>query len=92
MSDSLQLHGLYSPWNSPGQNTGVGNLSLPQGDLPNLGIKLTSPTLQSDSLPAEPQGKPYNSVKLKELSVYIILFWAFQVALVVKNPPAIQET
>ena len=26
--DSLQLHGLYSPWNSPGQNTGVGSLSL----------------------------------------------------------------
>ena len=25
------LHGLYSPWNSPGQNTGVGSLSLLQG-------------------------------------------------------------
>ena len=24
VSDSLQPHGLYSPWNSPGQNTGVG--------------------------------------------------------------------
>ena len=24
MSDPLQLHGLYSPWNFPGQNTGVG--------------------------------------------------------------------
>ena len=31
MSDSLQLHGVYSPWNSPGQNTGVGSLSLLQG-------------------------------------------------------------
>ena len=28
---SLQPHGLYSPWNSPGQNTGVGSLSLLQG-------------------------------------------------------------
>ena len=28
VSDSLQLHGLYSPWNSPGQNIGVGSLSL----------------------------------------------------------------
>ena len=27
MSNSLQLHGLYSPWNSPGQNTGVGNFT-----------------------------------------------------------------
>ena len=27
MSDSLQPHGLYSTWNSPGQNTGVGRLA-----------------------------------------------------------------
>ena len=26
--ETLQPHGLYSPWNSPGQNTGVGSLSL----------------------------------------------------------------
>ena len=31
VSNSLQPHGLYSPWNSPGQNTGVGSLSLLQG-------------------------------------------------------------
>ena len=31
MSDSLQPHELYSPWNSPGQNTEVGSLSLLQG-------------------------------------------------------------
>ena len=31
VSDSLQTHGLYNPWNSPGQNTGVGSLSLLQG-------------------------------------------------------------
>ena len=34
MSDSLWLHGLYSPWNSPGQNTGVGSLSLLWGIFP----------------------------------------------------------
>ena len=34
VSDSLQPHGLYSPWNSPGQNTGVGSLSLLQGIFP----------------------------------------------------------
>ena len=27
ISDSLQPHGVYSPWNSPGQNTGVGPFS-----------------------------------------------------------------
>ena len=30
VSDSLRPHGLYSPWNSPGQNTGVGIFSLLQ--------------------------------------------------------------
>ena len=31
------------------------------GDLPNQGIEPWSPTLQTDSLPAEPQGKPKNT-------------------------------
>ena len=31
MSNSLQPHGLDSAWNSPGQNTGMGNHSLLQG-------------------------------------------------------------
>ena len=55
MSNSLWAHGLYSPWNSSGQNTGVGSLSLFPG------IELGSPALQADSLPAEPQGKPKNT-------------------------------
>ena len=37
VSDSLRSHGLYSPWNSPGQNTGVGSLSLLQGIFPTQG-------------------------------------------------------
>ena len=37
VSDSLRLHGLYSPWNFPGQNTGVGSLSLLQGLFPTQG-------------------------------------------------------
>ena len=37
MSDSLWPHGLYSPWNSPGQNTGVGSLSFLQGIFPTQG-------------------------------------------------------
>ena len=32
MSDSLQPHGLYSSWNSLGQNTGVASLSIGEGD------------------------------------------------------------
>ena len=37
MSDSLRLRGLYSPWDTLGQNTGVGSLSLLQGIFPTLG-------------------------------------------------------
>ena len=61
VSDSLRPHGLYSPWNSPGQNTGVGSRSLLQGNLPNPGIEPRPPALQVDSLPIEPQGKPKNT-------------------------------
>ena len=34
MFNSLRPHVLYSPWNFPGQNTGVGSLSLLQGIFP----------------------------------------------------------
>ena len=34
VSDSLQCHGLYSPWNSSDRNSGVGSLSLLQGIFP----------------------------------------------------------
>ena len=37
MFNSLWPHGLYSPWNSPGQNTGVGSLSLLQAIFPTQG-------------------------------------------------------
>ena len=47
MSNSLQTHGLHSPWNSPGQNTGVSVCSLLEGDLPYTEIKPRSPTLQA---------------------------------------------
>ena len=62
VSNSLRPRGLYSPWNSPEQNTGVGSLSLLQG--------ISQPRDQThvsriavDSLPAEPQGKPKHIIK-----------------------------
>ena len=46
VSNSLRPHGLDSPWNSPGQNTGVGSRSLLQGILytqgSNAGLSLCS--------------------------------------------------
>ena len=38
VSKSLQPHGLHSSWNSLGQNTGVGSLSLLQGNFPIQGL------------------------------------------------------
>ena len=38
MSDSVQPHGVYCPWNSPGLNTGVNTLSLLQGIFPTQGL------------------------------------------------------
>ena len=65
VSDSLLL---YRPWNSPGQNTGVGSLSL-RGNLPNPGTEPRSPTLQADSLPAESPGKSQLSFNIQFSSV-----------------------
>ena len=38
MSDSLWPHGLYSLWNSPDQNSGVGSLSFLHGIFPTQGL------------------------------------------------------
>ena len=63
MSNSLQPRGLYSPWTSLGQNTGVGRLlHTSPGDCPNTGIEPRSLTLQAYSLPSEPPGKPLKHV------------------------------
>ena len=43
VSDSLHPCGLHSPWNSPGQNTGVGSQSLIQEIFPTQG---SNPGLQ----------------------------------------------
>ena len=55
-------HRLYGPWNSSGQNTGVGRLSLLQGIFPTQ----ESPALWVDSLPIELWGKPIHEVYLSK--------------------------
>ena len=37
VSDSVRPHALYRPWDSPGQHSGVGSLSLLQGIFPTQG-------------------------------------------------------
>ena len=55
VSDSLRPHTVHGTLQA-----GVGSHSLLQGNLPNPGIEPWSPTLQVDSLPAEPPEKPQN--------------------------------
>ena len=64
VSTSFRSHRLYHPWNSPGQNTGVGSQFPSPGDLPNPGTEPRSSALQVDSLPAEPPGKPDNQIEV----------------------------
>ena len=54
------------PWNSPGQNTGGGSLSLLQGLFSTQGSN-PGPALQVDSLPAELSRKPTIKSFLKVL-------------------------
>ena len=55
----LFVHGLYSPGNSPGQNTGVGIPFFRGSSQLRDGTQVS--TLQADSSPAEPPGKPKNT-------------------------------
>ena len=57
----LGPRGPFVPGDSSGNNTGVGCHALLQGNLPSAGIEPRSPTLQADSLPSEPPGKPQNN-------------------------------
>ena len=58
ISDSLQPHGLYSPWNSPGQNTGVDSLSLLQGIFPTQGMNARLPHCGQNLYQLSHQGSP----------------------------------
>ena len=57
MSNSLQPQGLYIPWNSPDQNTGVDSRSLLQGIFPTEGLNPGLCTA-GGPVPAEPPGNP----------------------------------
>ena len=66
VSNSLGSHGLQPsrllcPWGFSRQEYWSTLPYPPPGNLPNLGIEPRFPTLQVDSLPVEPQGKPKNT-------------------------------
>ena len=59
VSNSLRPNGLYSSWNSPGQNTGVGSLSLFQGIFPTQGSNPGLPHCRQILYQLSHKGSPY---------------------------------
>ena len=58
MPNSLWPHRLYSRWNSPDQNTGVGGLSLLQGIFPTQGLNPGHPYCRQNLYQLSHQGSP----------------------------------
>ena len=69
MSNSLQPHGLYSPWNSPDQNTGMGSLSLLQGIFPTQGSKPGLPHCRPILYQLSHKGSPGSRPPIYSLSL-----------------------
>ena len=55
---TLQYHGLCSPWNFPGQNTGMGSCSLLQGIFPTQGLNPGLPHCRQILYQLSHQGSP----------------------------------
>ena len=76
MSNSLWLHGPYSPWNSPGENTGVGSCSLLQGIFPTQG--LNPGLLHCGKILFHPSHQGIPSDALLKLLLWIVnMYWVF---------------
>ena len=73
MSNSLWPHRLYSPRNSPGQNTGVGSLSLLQGIFPTQGSNPGFPHCKQIFYQLSHEGSPKISVKWYLIVVLICI-------------------
>ena len=73
---TLQPHGLYSPWHSPGQNTGMGSLSLLQGIIPTQGSNPCLPHCWAtrEALRYKPQRTMFLTLGATESLDWIISF------------------
>ena len=61
------------------------------GNLPNPGIELRSPTLQADSLQAEPPGKPWNECLLLYAITTNIYLWHFNHGCPLESPRELKK-
>ena len=73
-SDSLRPHGLYNPQNSPGQNIGVGSLSLLQGIFPTQGSNPSLPHCRRVLYQLSHKGSPHTSIKRNKIKFLKNLF------------------
>ena len=76
MSNSLQLHGKHSPWDSPGKNTGIGCHFLPQGIFLTQGSNPNLLHWQVDSLPLYHLGSLLNRIEKtssEEIQLFLML-------------------
>ena len=64
---SLWPHGLYSPWNSPGQNAGMCSCSLLQGIFPTQGLNPGLPHCGWILYQLSHQESPRNCVKMEHI-------------------------
>ena len=69
--NSLQPNELYSPWNSPGQNIGVGSLSLLQGIFPTQGSNPGLPHCRWVLYQLSHKGSPHGSWEGVKISILI---------------------
>ena len=92
VSNSLRPHSLYSPWNSSGQNTGVGSLSLLQGFFPTQGSNPGLPHCRQILYQLRHKRNPVNMVETTKfytfqgmmvngfsLYMYIYLYYIFYI-------------
>ena len=73
VSNSLWPHGLYSPWNSPGQNTGERSLSLLQGIFLTQGLNPSLPHCRQILYQLSHKGGP----RILEWVAYPFFSWIF---------------
>ena len=83
VSDSLRPHGLYSPWNSAGQNVGVGSLCLLQGIFPTqrsnsgpLHCRRILYQLSHNGRPLSERGKAIPIIITKRFEGNLIVFYS----------------
>ena len=68
MSNSSRPCGVCGPWNSPGQNTGVGSLSLLQGIFPTQGLNPGLLHCRQILYQLRHKGSPYMSVQFSSVA------------------------